>query len=208
VFFHSIFGNVDGVRCAVEEHGADVRSFDLSGYTPLHYAARRPNAAIVRYLIDASADIESASRTPLLETPLLMAVEGGDLEVVHELVRAGADLNNRNSGRFSPLHYAAQYHQLLVAVYLLHNHADCEVVDIYGNTPLAWAVYNQDVRITRLLLRAGANPLTVDLKGLTPLHWAAARGNAELTVCITGIVVRSLSLSLSVCVPGSPIVLP
>ena len=181
IFFNTIFGDVDGVR-AVVESGVDIHQVDLSGYQPIHYAARRPNLPILKYLVSCGADVEAVSQNKIQETPLLMAVEGGDLELVHTLVSAGANINGVNAGGFTPLHYAVQRDQLLILVYLLHNHADTEFRDIYGSTPLAWAAYHTNVKMVQQLLRYNANPMATDLKGLTPLHWAAARGHVELTV--------------------------
>ena len=50
------FDNIGAVRCLIE-HGADVRSVDTEGDTPLHSAAKRDFAAMVEALIAAGAEV-------------------------------------------------------------------------------------------------------------------------------------------------------
>ena len=132
VFFHTVFGNEEGVRRAVEEYGAVVNQLDDSGFTPLHYACRRPAIAIVRYLVGAGADINFVAEHKNGDTPLCAAAQGGDLEVVHFLIEQGANINFRNGQKLNPLHLAIKEEKKLVAVYLIHNGADIELTDSEG----------------------------------------------------------------------------
>lgn len=133
IFFQTIFGSVDGVRNAVEMYGSDPLQRDGMGFTPLHYACRRPNFEIAKFLLKAGASINAPAENPSQETPLLLAIEGGDLELVHCLVAEhGADIHKQNAGGYAPLHYAIQKNKLLLAVYLLNNGADIEQLDGFG----------------------------------------------------------------------------
>jgi len=180
VFFQTIFGNVDGVKAAVEMYGADPLQTDGMGFTPLHYSCRRPNFAIAKFLLKSGADVNLSAANPSQETPLLLAIEGGDLELVHCLVHDfGADIHKQNAGGYAPLHYAIQKNKLLLAVYLLNNGADIEQLDGHGHTPAQMAAFNGHARLTSLLLKNGANPLSADKYGMNALHWAAAKGNVD-----------------------------
>jgi ankyrin repeat protein len=64
------------------------------GWTPLHYAATGPNAAIVRLLLERGAYVEP--RSPNGSTPLMMAARYGSEEAVKALLAAGADAGLRN----------------------------------------------------------------------------------------------------------------
>lgn len=69
--------------------GADLeKAEDERAAFPIHWAARGGHAAVVRFLVEAGADIQS--RMALGETPLVMAAHGGNVEIVRFLLEAGA----------------------------------------------------------------------------------------------------------------------
>ena len=68
----------------------------IGEYRPLHIAARNGNAAAVKGLIDAGADIE-ARTDPSGSTPLHLAATSGDRSTVEALIAAGADPNAREA---------------------------------------------------------------------------------------------------------------
>ncbi len=65
-----------------------------TGWTPLHYAASSPHAALVRLLLDKGAAIEAGS--PNQTTPLMMASRYGSEEVANLLLARGASARARN----------------------------------------------------------------------------------------------------------------
>lgn len=82
------------------------------GFSLLHYAAKRPNLALVRMLVSRGANINRNAVSDAKERPLQSAVEGGDLAVVDFLVLQGADVHNVNykaraqSPQFGGIHSA------------------------------------------------------------------------------------------------------
>jgi hypothetical protein len=73
------------------ERGAQV---DKSGWTPLHYAATGPDAAVVKLLVDRGAAVNAAS--PNRSTPLMMAAQYGSEDSVDLLLARGADPRLKN----------------------------------------------------------------------------------------------------------------
>ncbi|KAI0385877.1 hypothetical protein F5Y04DRAFT_268633 [Hypomontagnella monticulosa] len=75
-------------------------------YPPLHMAALRDSANLVRLLINYGADV-NAQATWRLETPLFMAVRNGNKNIFKLLVDNGANVNARNKYDETPLQVAA-----------------------------------------------------------------------------------------------------
>jgi uncharacterized protein len=76
-------------------------------YTPLHYAVDgRAKPAIVALLLEAGADVnaQTPSKSPLPgETPLMLAARHGRLDLVKQLLAAGADLHAKTVHGISAL---------------------------------------------------------------------------------------------------------
>jgi uncharacterized protein len=95
--------SVDVARVLVA-HGADVKSVAKYGLTPLHCAAGRGDASLVRYLLDEGADVNASYESG--ETPLHCAAARGDTAVVRLLLARGADASIRTSGGSNVLEFS------------------------------------------------------------------------------------------------------
>jgi len=99
-----------------------VESRDQWGKTPLHNAAWRGHADVVKWLVDpAGANIHAVDENG--RTPLLWAARGGDeveqrVQIIQHLLAAGADPNARTASRERPVDFARDdsVRQLLEAV--------------------------------------------------------------------------------------------
>ncbi|CAI7590585.1 unnamed protein product [Penicillium viridicatum] len=140
--------NFSNVLASLLESGEDPNEPDGYGATPLARSVRKSKRA-VELLLDANADINaqgweepwydeldaSGSEVevkPFAGTPLVMAVFGGDLEIVEYLIKRGAKLNFPPHSALTPL-YAAY----------ITGAADDQ---------------SKMTEMFRLLLRSGANP--------------------------------------------------
>ena len=76
------------------------------GWTPLHYAATGGHGKIVELLLDHHAYIDAAS--PNASTPLMLASKYGTIDVVNQLLNAGADPSIKNDLGLTAIDFAMQ----------------------------------------------------------------------------------------------------
>lgn len=69
---------------ALLEHGADINAFNMDGNPPLHdlLSSEEPNFAMIKLFLDKGADLEARDEFGEGRTPLEVAVDGGNVEVV------------------------------------------------------------------------------------------------------------------------------
>jgi ankyrin repeat protein len=78
--------------------GADVNCIDPEmPVTPLHHAAQAGHRHLVRALLDAEANMQLTD-----VNPLLTAIDGGNCAIVHQLIRAGAPVNDLDPRNTTP----------------------------------------------------------------------------------------------------------
>ena len=88
LFLACKYGHVD-IALILLEKGVSFDTKDTIGRTPLHYAVREENGALVRMLLELGADIES--QDVLRMRPLYWAVRIGSLPLVRMLLDFGAN---------------------------------------------------------------------------------------------------------------------
>ena len=88
------------------------------------------------------------------DTPLLLCSREGHLEVVKELLKAGADPNHQNKSRHAPLHGAAFVGEIECIQALLKAEADPTLTTYTGYTPAVCARRAGEVRTAILLEEA------------------------------------------------------
>ncbi len=111
-----IAGNVTEAIVSIKA-GADVNGLDTrrepNGRRPLNWAAIRNDTAMIRALLDAGANINSANRTGF--TPLHHAAEAGSKEAAILLITNGANLTLRNMHEQTPEQTATTSHHSEIA---------------------------------------------------------------------------------------------
>ena len=145
---------------------------------------------------------------------LHLAAAGYRVEIVRQLLAAGADPNAATNHRgSSPLHYAADgfitgpvwdaKRQVETIRVLLDKGADVHLTDKNGATPLHRAVRTRCIAAVRCLLKAGADPRARNKPGSTPFHLAVqntGRGGSGAAVAVRAqreIIKEFLSIGLS-----------
>jgi ankyrin repeat protein len=107
---------------------------------------------------------------PLAPPPELhRAASSGNIKVVRELLRRGADINATDSMLHTPLMLASAGGHAAVVKYLLRKNGDADRQNYMGETALMLAVQSEQPEVVRLLLRKGASPAVTDNKGWTAL---------------------------------------
>jgi ankyrin repeat protein len=103
---------------------------------------------------------------------LLRAAGRGDVELISELLDAGASIHARDRDGRCCLSWAAESSVEAMAL-LLSKGADMASVDNSGGSPLHYAATLDNAETARFLLDAGADAAAVDFGGHTPLHEAS-----------------------------------
>lgn len=85
-----------------------VRAVSVDGFPPLYLAAFFGHAEIVTLLLQMGADCNAVAQNGSAVEPLHSAVAGRDARIVERLLLAGAHVNARQNGGFTPLHAALQ----------------------------------------------------------------------------------------------------
>ncbi len=145
----------------------------IGGYTPLHLAASRGNAAAVAHLLDAGSKATALTSTGV--QPIHLAAEAGSADAIAALLSHGADINARDTthGR-TPLIFAASENRVDAMKVLIAKGADINrsttVIDY-----MARASADNTERMTRDRAALAANP-----------RMAAAPANGSIPNITTG----------------------
>jgi len=119
-------------------------------------------------LLSFGADIHSPDEYG--HTPLQLAADSGNLEIVKELIKRGANVNQPEYGR-TPLHIAASSGNLEIVKELIKSGANVNQPDENGFTPI---FETRSVEIIEELSKHGADIHQKNSFGQTPI-WAVAQ---------------------------------
>lgn len=132
-----------------------------------------------------------ASNPPLMasedsegRTPLLLAAENGQNDILEFLLSKGGSVNEKNKEGFTPLHAAAAAQQTEMLKLLLSKGASVNARSERGFSPLSIAVAADYEEGVKLLIYSGAEINATDLVGLTPLHLAAEKGYTKIAALL------------------------
>ena len=155
-------------------NGADPRTADSEGNTPLHHAARSSDPGVAALLRDAAAETDALNAEGI--TPLGVACVAGNWRLAKFLLERGAKAEPQG-GQPVLLAAAATEEDDPVGVQLLLKHkAKVDTRDSLGRSALHEAAHAGHVEIIAVLLAAGADVHGRDDAGRTP--WLeAARGD-------------------------------
>lgn len=109
-------------------------------------------------------------------TALTLAAQAGQLDLVRELMRRGAELDRVGAGGATPLGAAVFHGHELVVKDLIRKGARPDVPGATGQLPLHLACATGQVRMIEVLLKAGASYLDVNRQGRHAMAEAALFG--------------------------------
>ena len=147
-------------------------------HAPIHAAAAEGHLLIVRLLLEAGADKDSATTNGA--TALYGAAHNGHSEVVQCLLEADAEKDAATINGTTALNVAAQNGHIEVVRLFLGAGTDKDAATTRGRTSLHDAAYQGHLEVVRLLLQAGADKDATTTRGRTPLHDATYQGHLEV----------------------------
>ena len=173
-------GNVKDVEALLSNGAHLFKRKSIYDASPLHNASMNNHVQVVRLLLEAGLDVDAIflNNGPGGsggETPLAFASSLGHLQVVEELVAAGANLSlsERNINEDTPLYKASRNGHLSVVQFLLSKGAPVHLNIANDTSCLHTASIGGHVDIVIALLKHGADVHLTTAKGWTPLHYAA-----------------------------------
>ena len=181
----AVYARKPAVVRVLAKAGADLN--DGWPYKPLGLAAGWGHLELLRALIEGGADVNLPDDSG--DTPLDEAVCEKRLDVIEELLRAGADPNfvsarNRERGNVhSPLQRAA-YNPKLLAVFQKHGAGAGE--DFTSELLLGAVRRGNLAEVKRLVNEQGADVNATDADGQFPLLLAAAWGKLPVVKFLVG----------------------
>jgi len=150
-------GDVEAVRLLLD-NGAEVDAAQGDGMTALHWAGQIGDVGLAEMLVRAGADLEPLIRNGA-HTPLHVASEAGNEQVVAVLLEAGANVRVASEGGSTPLHFAAMSGSGETIEALVDHGADVDAREFaWGQTPLMYAAARNRVEAVKVLLGRGADP--------------------------------------------------
>jgi ankyrin repeat protein len=186
-----------------------------TGVTPLMTCAKSGSVDAVKRLVEFGAAVE-AKEPDQHQTALMWAAAEHQLNVVHALIDAHADLKAHSKAGFTAMHFAARQGDLEMVQLLLNAGVNVNILSVAeegdakrptivgpgrsgiqiggpktqgvnGYTPLLVATVRGQVPLALWLLDHGADPNILDA-GITPLHWASTEWETYTANRVYGLI--------------------
>ncbi len=157
IFAAAIFGDAAEVEKLLASNRSLGSAVSPDGWFPLHLAAHFGHADAVRALLNKGAKVNAPSTNAMRNTALHAAAAGRSPAVAKLLLDAGADVNARQSGGWTPLHSAAQNGDVEFARVLTEAGADVSVRADNQQRPLDLALTKGQQTMVDFLETHGAS---------------------------------------------------
>jgi ankyrin repeat protein len=134
---------------------------------------------------------------------LKTAIEKGDVKLVSELVKDGADVNEKDSFNDTPLNIAVHNGQFEIVRILVDNWADLNTTNNAGNHSLNTALNRDQIEIAKFLIEKGVEVNAVRRIETAPLLIAAEKGQVGIVKLLIekGVNINKISNLMA----GSPL---
>jgi ankyrin repeat protein len=158
---------------ALLDVGANVTSTTLDGFSVCHFASKLSDLILMESLINKyGANVNRTTEKG--ETPLMIAVENGNVKMVSMLLAAGAQHDVvRCADGATALHLAIGFSCIDIAKALIDAGANVNALDARGWSPGHWACALGDEKLFDRLIGLGADVNAATATGDTMLHVAA-----------------------------------
>ncbi len=180
--------NLGNVICSENDLIDKLSIGDEDGFSPIHLAARKNSHQVLEYIFNCWKE-KGFSIDKVFElineensTPLHVAVDGGNYEVVCVLLKFGARASILKEDISPPLHLACSLGRLDIVKAMVEYRGIgiFKKVDCYQRTPLHYSVLS--IHSTSLISYILTNGEDIDIdqqdsRGKTPLHLSITSGN-------------------------------
>jgi ankyrin repeat protein len=153
------------------DRGAQVTGLDRNRNTVLHLAINKQLSKFFGKVIPLVSTTLLNTQNTDFETPLFAAVKANSVEMVRQLLAAGADAEVSDQNE-SPLHLALRKEYSLLTDLLLAKIKNFEAKDKEGRPLIFLAIKNKNMAVTNSLLSKRVDVSYKDTQGSTLLHWA------------------------------------
>jgi ankyrin repeat protein len=135
----------------------------------------------LRRLIDAGKfDSQARDHTGKTVITAAVAITNPDIDMVDDILQAGADINEQGADGDNPILTVARQKDPRTVKALLERGANSNVQDREGNTPVLNAARNGDIESLEMLIQHKARVGVRNHKGETALIVAAQQGHTEM----------------------------
>ncbi len=159
LFEAAALGDHAAAARALEADPASVNTVSPDGFSPLGLAAFFGHERLTEQMLEHGAAVDAASHNTMKVQPIHSAAAQRDpalsLRLVQLLVAAGAPVNVRQQGGWTPLHQAAAHGNEALVSYLLAEGADPAPQAGDGRTPADLAAANGHARLAERLREGG-----------------------------------------------------
>ena len=129
-----------------------INSYDMR--IRIHLLIKKLFVTFTAMLLAGCTTKHSLAKAP--DISMNQAVYEGNIEIINQHLSFGADINTKDAGGWSPLHWAVgEGHEKIIKL-LLAKKADVNAIDQTGKTPLDYALLNKKKETADLLRVYGA----------------------------------------------------
>ncbi|WP_254229453.1 ankyrin repeat domain-containing protein [Wolbachia pipientis] len=169
-------GNLNTFKYLVEQKGVPVNYSGHDKYTAIdRVLIENRQLRILSYLWE---NYRSSINDSFNRTPLHTAAFSANLQAIHYLCTHGAEIDAKDRGGKTPLHYAAQApsvpispvrnaklsgHYKIVQYLIEEKRANFNIVDNYGKTALDLAIENEQWKVAEYLIKKNAQAYSYSL---------------------------------------------
>ena len=123
----------------------------------IYFSIKENNLTELDRLLKEQNDFFSIK--PYDQSLLTHACFENNIGIAEYLIKKGFDVNEKDHNGYAPLHACAEYNFAFLAELLLHNGANPDIKDKFGNTPLMKATlhWDKNIEVIKVLLNHNSN---------------------------------------------------
>lgn len=173
-------GSIDIMNLLLSEYHCDPTPLNCNKDLPIHIAALHNHNDAVAFLVENNIN-KIDEKNDLGKTPLSIAVEKNNLDLVQYLIGCNSDVTTVDMNKNTLLHIAIMNESYGVLEYLLSlNKININNINLEGITPLHISVMKGNFDVFSLLLKYDACPLILDSKGRSIIHFAIKSNSFDI----------------------------